>query len=48
MKKVLSLTSTFRLWAAEQVGADRPHTKESRREKLKMIIAQPSAGDSVR
>jgi hypothetical protein len=33
MKKVSSLTSTFRLRAAGQVGAGRPHTKESRREK---------------
>jgi hypothetical protein len=32
MKKVSSLTSTFRLLAAGRIGAGRPHTKESRRE----------------
>jgi hypothetical protein len=32
-KKVSSPTSTFRLRAAGRIGAGRPHTKESRREK---------------
>jgi hypothetical protein len=50
MEKVSSPTSIPRLHEARWVGAGRPHTKESRREKLQTIkrVTQLSVEGSVR